>query len=177
MTDSQKKKAIKKLEAYARKRGWKVKYVNVTAKNKDMALTGVGEIRITKRRSLDYTMFVLCHEIGHMMTINTQLKNPMYDLFKANKYGTLSYRVLQVEEEVQAWEKGYKLLKELAISFEELKFAKVKASCLTTWMEYVLQVKKNRESQKIYKSMQGKNSIPMLTVIVEEEEKHCHHDI
>ncbi len=166
--DSQKRKAIKKLETYAKRRGWKVKYT--TSKNKDTTITSAGEIFITKRRSLDHIMFVLCHEIGHMMTINAQMKNPIYDLFKTNKYGTLTYRVLQVEEEFQAWEKGYNLLKELAISFSELKFAKVKASCLSTYMEYALQIKKNREIRKIYKLTQDKNRIPVLVAIIEKEE-------
>ena len=124
-------------------------------------------IRQTHKKEL--MTYLLLHEIGHVLYKNKkkEYKNIVEDALQIVSKSSLSFRMIVVYEEIQAWNEGLYLGKKLSLPIDRKTFETYKSRCLKTYMSWAMDHKKNRTS-KIVQLIEEKN----LT-----EKDHVHYEI
>ena len=67
---------------------------------------------------------------------------------ESKKYGTQVYRVGRIEEELKAWEEGEKIAEKLSIPLDQKRFLRLKAVCISDYMEWALRPRNTRNNKK-----------------------------
>ena len=96
------KRAIKIAVEYAAKKGWTVKF---HTKPDSIAIPSSKTILINNRHPTRVKYYVLLHELGHAMDLDSLLYVSPSEMH-GPRYNTLVYRVERVKEEFDAWERG-----------------------------------------------------------------------
>jgi hypothetical protein len=62
------------------------------------------------------------------------------------RYATVTYKIAKVQEEIEAWEVGKRLAKSLCLRINESKFEKIRAECLSSYMNWAGKPRKRKEN-------------------------------
>jgi len=95
-------------------------------------------IRISKTHSNNVRLYILLHEVGHVLA---SLESDYDDRFLSENYDKRSktYHATVLIDECVAWDKGLKLAKTLKLNFNRRQFDMTKARMLATyatWLSY-----------------------------------------
>lgn len=103
--------------------------------------TGDKLIFINKKLDYNRQLYELAHECGHELVFHTKYQNKYPALTKLDARANENLRkskVAQVEcikEEMEAWDKGEKLLQRLGIKYNQEEYKKHAAKCIFTYIE------------------------------------------
>lgn len=129
------KKQICKLIDFSHKKGFDVEFISSNESSHVCFRTNT--IYLNKKSSLELICYTFLHEIGHVLAMSR--KKTYAERFGLVFVGfgasTLTSRVVQIEEEYDAWEKGLKLAKKLGLKLNRRKFETHKARCILTYAE------------------------------------------
>ncbi len=123
---------IKRLIKFLEEKGWKVFLGNVKDdicefSNKRICVRTVG-------RRPEITLYVLLHEAGHILFSKRNGDYLQYAEDLNIGRNSMSYKVLEVEEEFEAWKHGYNLAHELKIPIDKKGYEVIKSRYLATYM-------------------------------------------
>jgi hypothetical protein len=84
-------------------------------------------------------IFFLLHELGHLL-INKDRKFGEEKAFGVLNFSkkSLTNKISEIEEEYEAWHRGYKLAKKLQITLDRRKFEQTKAIALATYFHWAI---------------------------------------
>lgn len=152
-------KSLKKLVELCEDRGWTVEF----SKKEDAALTQTDKIVINKTRSKENMFYMLLHELGHFLVCSGKdYEKKFRAVFvgkEHKKYGTLSYRVGIVEEELAAWKAGYQFAINNNFTINEDRFNKIKSRMIASYMRWVV-----KNNNKHYPTTNNKKDIHDNTI-------------
>jgi hypothetical protein len=60
------------------------------------------------------------------------------------RYATVTYKIAKVQEEIEAWEVGKRLAKSLGLKINETKYEKIRAQCLSSYMNWAGKPRKRK---------------------------------
>lgn len=88
----------------------------------------------------------LVHEMGHMLIHENPQEYSQNVGFVANNFHehSMTKKFGEIEEEFDAWKVGYKQAKKMRFKIDRIEFEKIKASYLSTYLEWGLQRKINK---------------------------------
>jgi hypothetical protein len=125
---------VKRLTEFCSQHSWSIVYSN---KKNDQYHNKV--ITLYQNRKQEILYYILLHEIGHAWMFECDftyrdrypelVRNPL-------RYATVTYKIAKVQQEIEAWEVGKKLARSLGIRINETKFEKIRAECLSTYMNW-----------------------------------------
>ena len=128
-----KDKEFKKLEKWIKSHGYTVRFsrideVNYTDK----------EITLCGQKNKDKMIYSLLHECGHIIVSDKKSYNKNYKILNKGYLDGrhtkgLLYKYKQLREEIQAWEKGFKLSKKLGININKEDYDKYASVCFNTY--------------------------------------------
>lgn len=132
--------SIQRLEilvAWCTSRGLSVKF----AKKKGATYhTGEKTITVAGRMSPERQVFFLLHECGHHLIGYTEYDErfgrgyPMHD--DPNINSTFHHKMACLEEEIEAWNRGWRLAKRLRLGLNRESFDEVRVECLRTYVSW-----------------------------------------
>ena len=98
-------------------------------------------ICIDSRMGIEKRLYTLIHECGHLLIEDrwsAYAKKYLHAGVRGDgrKMRSAKYRVSIIEEEVEAWEKGYRLAKRLNLYIDEEGFVKDKTEALMSYFEW-----------------------------------------
>lgn len=99
-------------------------------------------ILISSRLGIEKRLYILIHELGHILIRNNQKKFQSEYSGHANVSldrrcnWTKKFRVSTIEEEIEAWKRGKRVAKRLGIEINEEKFNKFKTNCLMSYIRW-----------------------------------------
>lgn len=85
------------------------------------------------RRKSKYRIIYLSHECGHALAYNDK-KQEYWEYFPGFSKNGIQNKISTLEQEVLAWDKGYRILKQLQIPFNIKDFARIKTKCLKEYL-------------------------------------------
>lgn len=123
-------KSLNKLNKWTTKNGYKIYWGD-----EDMVLPNSGEVFI---KSGKYELYALLHECGHISIFNKKNYGRKYKILeKAEENGNLKktnvYKYQKMMEEIQAWQRGYKLAKSLGIKINKKEYFQEAAKWVGTY--------------------------------------------
>jgi len=107
-------------------------------------------VTLFAKRKLEILYYVFLHEIGHawMLECDVTYQDRYPELVRSPlRYATVTYKIAKVQEEIEAWEVGKKIAKSLGLRINKIKFEKIRAECLATYMNWAVKSRKGRESK------------------------------
>lgn len=134
--------SISRLTEFCAQHSWEVRY---SAKKANHYYNNV--ITLFERRKLEILYYLFLHEIGHawMLECDFTYQDRYAELVRRPlRYATVTFKIAKVQEEIEAWEVGRKLARSLGLRINEAKFEKIRAECLTTYMNWAGKPRKNR---------------------------------
>ena len=123
---------IKKLKKYLEERDWKINFGNVKDDVCDFNTKSIS-VRTVGRRP-EITLYILLHEAGHVLFSKRNGDYLEYAQELSIGRNSMSYKVLEVEEEFEAWKHGYNLAFNLKIPIDKKKYEVIKSRYLATYM-------------------------------------------
>jgi hypothetical protein len=99
-------------------------------------------ILISSRLGVEKRLYILIHEVGHILIRNNWKKFQTEYSGHANvsadgrRNWTEKFRISTVEEEIEAWKRGKRAAKRLGIEINEEKFNKFKTKCLMSYVSW-----------------------------------------
>lgn len=101
----------------------------------DMVVPLLNEVHI---KSDKYELYALLHECGHITLFNNKNYGKKYKILtKSESNGNLKktnlYKYQKMMEEIQAWQKGYKLAKKLKIKVDKKEYFNEAAKWVGTY--------------------------------------------
>lgn len=126
--------AMERLTEFSLQRGWVIEYSN---KKKSVYHNNV--ITLSKHHKPEILYYLCLHEIGHawMLECDFTFQDRYPEMSRTPlRYATVTYKIEKVQEEIEAWEVGKKLARSLGLRINQSKFEKVRAECLTTYMNW-----------------------------------------
>lgn len=139
------KASIERLTEFCSQHSWRVEYSN---KKKNQYHDKV--ITLYAQRRLEIFYYIFLHEIGHawMLECDFTYQDRYPELVrKPLRYATVTYKIAKVQEEIEAWEVGKKLARSLGLRINETKFEKIRAECLTSYMNWASKPRKGRKNR------------------------------
>ena len=135
-------KGLEKLIAWAKKRGFEVRFGK---DKKDYIFYSLKRITICSKPSLQSQMIGLLHECGHLLLINDKATYtrrfgrgwPVADKKDKRAKASATHRLQLFEEELEAWNRGEKLAQRLKLRVNPNLWAQWRAFCLKSYAEYV----------------------------------------
>ena len=103
------------------------------------------EIVINSSLGIEKKLYILIHEIGHILIRKNWKKFEKEFSAHAGKYydgrvtRSKKFRVSTVEEEFEAWKRGLRLAKKLGATVDESKFNNFKCECLMSYINWASQ--------------------------------------
>ena len=137
--------SIKRLTEFCSQHSWRIEYSN---KRKNQYHDKV--ITLYAQRKLEILYYIFLHEIGHawMLECDFTYQDRYPELVrKPLRYATVTYKIAKVQEEIEAWEVGKKLARSLCLRINEAKFEKIRAECLTSYMNWAARPRKGRKKR------------------------------
>jgi hypothetical protein len=126
--------SVERLTEFCSQHSWTVVYSN---KKKNQYHNNV--ITLYQHRRLEILYYIFLHEIGHawMLECDFTYQDRYPELVRnPPRYATVTYKIAKVQEEIEAWEVGKKLARSLGLRINESKFEKIRAECLSTYMNW-----------------------------------------
>ena len=129
-------KNIAKIKKWIESEGYTLKVSNTDEVDYDK-----NQVTLCNSKNKTNMIYSLLHECGHIVTANKKSYGKKYRILnKANidnrhTKGKL-YVYKQLQEEVEAWERGYKLSKKLGILIDKDSYDKYAAKCFNTYIKY-----------------------------------------
>ena len=116
---------------------YKVKVACNVQDSVDIDENSLKVIRLRKRVNEEKMIHIFLHEIGHLIVAKrkdykTKFKN-MIEAAGARRYNRNAYRIGVLEEEILAWEEGFKLAKSLRMKLDYEAFDKTKNESIKTY--------------------------------------------
>jgi len=100
------------------------------------------EINISSRLAPTNQVVVLLHECGHHLVGDVQEGHARFGMgypqSDAEVLKTMNHRVAVLEEELEAWHRGWKLAQRLCLSVPREVFDEMRLRCVKTYMQWVL---------------------------------------
>lgn len=130
---------LERLVEWCRERGIKVTFV------KEVGAIYIPEFKVVKlshKLRLDKQVAFLLHECGHHLigVRKTDERFGMgYPQTNPNVTKTFLYRATCLEEEFEAWHRGWKLGKRLGIVYNRRDYNKIRLECIRTYIKWSLQ--------------------------------------
>ena len=126
-------KKLKKIKNWIENNGYKLKMGNV-----DQVDYNKFEITINPRQTKTNLIFSALHECGHIIVSDKKSYNKNYKILNKGYLDGrhtkgLLYKYKQLREEIQAWEKGFKLSKKLGININKEDYDKYASVCFNTY--------------------------------------------
>lgn len=135
--------AITRLTEFCSVHSWEVVYSN---KKENKYHNNV--ITLYKNRRAEILYYIFLHEIGHawMLECDFTYRDRYPELVRTPlRYATVTYKIAKVQEEIEAWEVGKRLAKSLGLKINESKFEKIRAECLSSYMNWAGKPRKRKE--------------------------------
>jgi len=140
---------IKKLKKYLEERDWKINFGNVKDDVCDFNTKSIS-VRTVGRRP-EITLYILLHEAGHVLFSKRNGDYLEYAQELSIGRNSMSYKVLEVEEEFEAWKHGYNLAFNLKIPIDKKKYEVIKSRYLATYMMNAMNRKVKFEIRNVIK--------------------------
>lgn len=135
--------AISRLTEFCSIHSWEVVYSN---KKENKYYNNI--ITLYKNRKAEILYYIFLHEIGHawMLECDFTYRDRYPELVRTPlRYATVTYKIAKVQEEIEAWEVGKRLAKSLGLRINESKFEKIRAECLSSYMNWAGKPRKRKE--------------------------------
>lgn len=120
--------------------------------HENYALTRTDTIYLKNTSRKENMCYLLLHEVGHLLVCadkNYEKKfSAIVNAKTIKNYGTLSYRVGIIEEELAAWKAGYEFALRNCLDIDEVQFNKIKSRNLATYMKWATERQKWRKQPK-----------------------------
>ena len=103
-------------------------------------------ITLYHARKPEILYYILLHEIGHAWLLECDFTyRDRYQELVRNppRYATVTYKIAKVQEEIEAWDVGKKLAQSLGLRIDPSKFEKIRAECLSDYMNWAGKRKRN----------------------------------
>jgi hypothetical protein len=111
----------------------------------DACWSDVKQITIYSGQGVENRLYSLLHECGHAL-IRSNAKNFEHSYpahataeLDGRKRRSDKYKVSLIEEEVEAWKRGYRLAKRLGVFIDENNFNKLKTKCLISYFNWAVE--------------------------------------
>lgn len=137
------KDAITRLTEFCSVHSWKVIY-----SNKKVNSYHNNVITLYKNRASEILYYIFLHEVGHawMLECDFTYHERYPELVKSPlRYATVTYKIAKVQEEIEAWEVGKRIAESLGLRINEAKFEKIRAQCLSSYMNWAGKPRKRKE--------------------------------
>lgn len=147
LEESEIKSNLETLEEFCASKGWKLLYSD----KKEDHVQGP-KIILYEKRKPEILFYIFLHEVGHVwMTECDFTYEARYPELTRNpiRYATVTYKIAKIQEEIEAWEIGKKLAKSLGLRINESKFEKIRAQCLTTYMNWAVRTRNSKKKKKL----------------------------
>jgi len=139
------KQSIERLTEFCSEHSWQIEYSKHKTNQFHKKV-----ITLYALRRLEILYYLLLHEIGHawMLECDFTFQDRYPELVRNPvRYATVTYKIAKVQEEIEAWEVGKKLARSLGLRINENKFEKLRAQCLTSYMNWAGKPRKNRANR------------------------------
>ena len=117
--------------------------VAFTTKSEGVYDSGLGEIHINSRQSIENQLYTLLHECGHLLiddrsqTTEFRFRKGYYVLDDVVRKSFV-HRISIVDEEFEAWARGRKLARKLGVKINDDVFDTLKAKFLKSYMLWAI---------------------------------------
>lgn len=140
---------LEKLDIYIKANGWELfQSSNVI----DLADSEKQTIFNKSVQDKEIQVYSCLHECGHMKLFDLPNYNKVFKMVSQSRqkktYGTQVYRVGRIEEELKAWEEAEKIAESLCIPLNQKRFLRLKAVCISDYMEWALRPRNARTNKK-----------------------------
>lgn len=136
---------LKLLENYCETRGWTVEY----SEGEDQAIPASNLIVLNRRHKPEILYYYFLHELGHMlMVIDDPDYLTKYKVLNERTELSQTFRVGRVEEEIEAWNKGFEFAQFLGLPVNQLKYEELKASLVSSYMLWAINRKTTHENTR-----------------------------
>lgn len=112
----------------------------------DACWSDVKQITIYSGQGIEKRLYSLLHECGHAL-IRSDAKNFEHSYpahataeLDGRKRRSDKYKVSLIEEEVEAWKRGYRLANRLGLFIDEENFNKLKTKCLISYFIWATEI-------------------------------------
>jgi Zn-dependent peptidase ImmA (M78 family) len=95
-------------------------------------------ISIKNTRSIETQLHVLLHECGHILVDKSDFINGEKEVLRRYNKKSKIYKTFTIIEEVEAWRRGLKLAKKLAIPINKEKWNRDMARALESYMKWAV---------------------------------------
>lgn len=102
---------------------------------------GLREIALPRRMRPLRQVAILLHECGHTLVADGADDDRFgmgYPLGDKRKWRTLAHRFAVLDEEMEAWRRGWKLATRLGLSIDRASYDAIRFECLKTYLHWVL---------------------------------------
>lgn len=132
-------KNINKVIDYCSQKGWEVEFSST--KENECDPTGETDGRklicINTNRPIEMQFYNLLHEIGHMISEqNGKWHREKYPGFGYSTE-TVIHKTTTIQEEIDCWDRGYRLAKRMKLKVDDFKFLKLKARSVHTHIRHL----------------------------------------
>jgi hypothetical protein len=143
-------KQIDRLVKYSEKKGFAVEFSSAQGFVSQVELD-TKTISLSTNRSLETVFYVFLHELGHTIQFANRKKyaERFGTVFVGFNQKSLTSRVVQLEEEYDAWQRGYDLAKRLKLKINKRKFEMHKARCILSYAEHLVLNHYNDKQKKL----------------------------
>lgn len=95
-------------------------------------------VTVSGRLSPEKQIYVLLHECGHFLVgDNPRFGKGYPQAFDPKLNASFEHRLACLEEEIEAWNRGWKLAKRLGLRLDHAAFEKTRAICLKSYVNWV----------------------------------------
>ena len=134
--------SIKRVEEFCTQHNWEVVYTNNKIdESRNTTIT------LYRKRKPEILFYIFLHEVGHvwLQQCDFTYQDKYPELCReAPRYATMTYKIARIQEEIEAWEVGKNLARSLGLRINQSKFEKLRAHCLTTYMNWAGKPRKNK---------------------------------
>lgn len=133
-----------RLTEFCLQHGWIIEY-----SDKKKSEYQNNTITLSKHHKPEIQYYICLHEIGHawMLDCDFTYQDRYPEMCRTPlRYATVTYKIGRVQEEIEAWEVGKKLARSLGLRINESKFEKIRAECLTAYMNWAGKPRKRNKS-------------------------------
>lgn len=135
LTEAEVESNIDRVEEFCVQHGWKLRFSS--EKGADEYFKGT--ITLYEKRKPEILFYIFLHETGHawLQECDFTYDDRFPELVRSvRRYATVTYKIAKVQEEIEAWEIGRRLAKTLGLRVNNTKFEKIRAECLTSYMNW-----------------------------------------
>ncbi len=100
-------------------------------------------IYVSSRLGIEKRLYVLMHEVGHVLIrwnwdkFEKEFSSHAGHYMDGRRSRSRDFKVSTLEEEFEAWKRGKRVAKRLGVVIDDEKFSKFKSSCLMSYINWV----------------------------------------